>query len=179
MAVNLNGAASAPFSFKSVLHVGCGGDPLPEWMLGAIETRLDIDKRHNPHIVADMTHMGEIGRFDAVICQHSLEHLSPYEVDKALSEFSRVLKPKGVAYIIVPDLEDVKATDEVLYVSPSGPITGLDMIYGCQRLVESMPYMQHKTGFTAKMLEKAMRKHFSHVVTSRMNHYNLLGIGIR
>lgn len=161
---------------KSLLHVGCGGDPKPEWATEYTEIRLDIDGSHNPHIVASMTDMGEIGEFDAIYCAHALEHLTPADGDKALSEFIRVLKPGGFAMMLVPDLEDVKATDEVILQAPCGPITGLDMIYG----LRDMPFMAHQTGFVKATLDKVLKKAgFSKWSTSRLSNYNLIGVGVK
>jgi len=111
----------------AILHVGCGHEPLPPWFQGAVETRLDIDPRCEPDVVASMTDLGDIGPFDVVFSSHSLEHLAPHDVGVALGEFRRVLKPGGRLVVIVPDLEDVRPTEDVLYVSPAGPIAGIDM----------------------------------------------------
>lgn len=161
----------------SLLHVGCGGDPAPEWVDGYDETRLDIDPTHQPDIVASMTDMGDIGQFDAILCSHSLEHLMPHEVAKALSEFVRVLRPGGFAIVLVPDLEGVEATEEVLFDAPCGPISGLDLMYGLRALLPSMPHMAHRTGFVAKTLESALRAAgFSKTETKRLPNYNLMAV---
>lgn len=164
-----------------LLHVGCGGAPIPEWANGRFtEVRLDVDATHSPDIVASMTAMGDIGQFDAIHCCHALEHLHAYEVDKALAEFLRVLKPGGYAVIFVPDLEDVKATEDVLYTAPCGPMAGLDLIYGLRTLVEHMPYMAHKTGFTSKTMTAVLQKAgFGGVHTRRLQEYNLMAIAIK
>lgn len=151
---------------------------MPEWLEGADETRLDIDPQHQPHIVASMTALGDIGTFDIVICQHALEHLAAHEVDTAIGEFRRVLNPGGFAYIVVPDLEGVAATEEVLFVSPAGPITGIDLIYGFRPMIQAMPHMQHRCGFIAPTLRKALAAHFERVETKRIGCHNLLGVGI-
>ena len=173
-------AAPFPGPPGHVLHVGCGGDSLPDWLGGSAETRLDINPAHSPDIVASMTDMGEIGEYDAVFCSHCLEHIHGYEVAGALAEFHRVLRPGGHALIVVPDLEDVKPTDEALYVSPAGPITGLDLIYGKQELVEHMPHMAHNTGFTAATLASALESAgFEPVAVSRISAFNLFGAGAK
>jgi predicted SAM-dependent methyltransferase len=41
---------------------------------------------------------------DGVFCSHTLEHLSSQDVDRALQEALRILKPGGVFRIVVPDL---------------------------------------------------------------------------
>ena len=165
----------------SLLHVGCGNESLPVWMDGFTETRLDINKASSPDIVASMLDMGDIGEYDVIYCSHALEHLSPFEVPVAISEFLRLLKPGGYAMVFVPDLEDVKATEDVVLESPSGPITGLDMIYGyAKALREGNHYMAHKCGFVSDTLKNAfINGGFSTVKTQRIVPFNLMAIAIK
>lgn len=165
---------------KSILHVGCGSDSLPNWLQGFNETRLDIDERVNPDIVASMTDIGDIGQFDAVLCVHALEHLHQHEVGTALSEFMRVLKPGGHAIVFVPDLEDVRPTEDVLYTSSAGEVTGLDLIYGMRSAISEFPHMAHKTGFTSATLEQAITAAgFKSATVKRLDNYNMMGVGIK
>ncbi len=141
-----------------VLHAGCGGNTLPDWLPATEEVRLDADPAVHPHVVAPITDMGAIGPFDALYCSHVLEHVWPHEVPIALAEFRRVLKPGKPAFIVVPNLEGVPCDDTVMYETPSaGPITGRDMYYGHAGLVEHNPFMAHRTGFTKRTLEAALR----------------------
>lgn len=141
-----------------ILHVGPGNMALPPWLPPAEEVRLDIDPTFGPHIVADMCDMGEIGQFGFIYSCHNLEHLYPHDVPKALAEFYRVLVPGGLAIISVPDLEGIQPTEDVLYVSPRGPVTGLDMIYGMREALEGEPHMAHHTGFIKATLRQALEK---------------------
>ena len=160
------------------LCVGAGGDDRREWNEGCELTVLDIDPQCKPDIVADMCDMGEVGEFDFVQSVHSLEHLYPHDVDRALKEFLRVLKPGGVALIFVPDLEDVRPTMEILYESPSGPICGLDMFYGKKSFVKNSLYMSHHTGFIADTLQRCMEKAgFVEVNVKRLDNHSLFGAG--
>lgn len=135
---------------------------------------------HQPHFVADMTTMGAIGAYEMVLCAHALEHLFLCDANKALTEFHRVLTPGGCAIVFVPDLEGVQPTEEVLYVSPAGPVSGLDLIYGFRPLVVTNSHMQHRTGFIRRTLEQAMRQSgFERVVTRRLEQYNLMGVGVK
>lgn len=164
----------------SVLHVGCGGDPLPAWLAGYTEQRLDIDPRWNPDILASMTDMGDIGPFQALYSSHSLEHLYPQDVPKALSEFYRVLEPGGFAVVFVPDLEGVELTEDVLFVSPAGPITGLDLHYGFRDVLDEMPHMAHRTRFVRETLHQAMTDAgFSPVEVRRLDNHNLIAAGVK
>ena len=44
------------------------------------------------------------GAVDGVYCSHILEHLASEDVDYALVETMRILKPGGVFRLVVPDL---------------------------------------------------------------------------
>lgn len=166
---------------RKVLHVGCGGEKLPPQVFdGFTEVRLDIDEGCNPDIVASMVDLGEIGSFAAVYSCHSLEHLHPHDVAKALLEFKRVLEDGGYALIIVPDLENVRPTHEVVYQSEAGPITGHDMYYGCARMSIDKPYMRHQCGFVAQTLKDALQAAgFSRCETKTVNGWNLMGLAVK
>lgn len=167
--------ARAPDRYR-VLHAGSGGDTLPPWLDGD-QVRLDIDPATGPDVVASMTDMGDVGQFDVVYCSHALEHLHPHEVGTALAEFRRVLVPGGKAVVVVPDLEDVRPTDDVLYVCPAGPVCGLDLFYGMRPLLAARPHMAHRTGFVRDTLAAALRAAgFSEVLTRRVPDFNLLAI---
>lgn len=156
---------------RTFLHVGCGAKRknrttaafnTPEWR----EIRLDIDPRVQPDVVGTMTDMAAVasGSVDAVFSSHNIEHLYPHEVPVALREFLRVLNDDGVAVITCPDLQSVCALvardrlTEPAYVSPAGPITPLDMLYGRgQALAGGNLYMAHRCGFTRKLLAESLR----------------------
>jgi SAM-dependent methyltransferase len=160
-------AEDAPIAARTVLNVGCGY-PLrqtlhrhfdgPEWR----EIRLDIDPRVRPDIICSITDMRPVasGSVDAVWSSHNLEHIHRHEVPAALGEFIRVLKPGGFLLLTLPDLQQVaelivadRLEDEA-YMSPSGPVTPLDMIFGhTPSLARGYAFMAHKTGFTSRSLE--------------------------
>lgn len=166
---------------KSVLIAGSGPERMPEWTVNGFEpVYLDIEPRNNPDIAASMTAMGEIGPYDIVFCCHALEHLYPHEVNRALVEFRRVLKPNGVAVILVPDLEGVRPDGKILEYPEAGPICGLHLFYGDMRQIEEFPYMAHHCGFIAETLLDALQQAgFWKCETSRMTNYNLLGVGLK
>ncbi|BBD07742.1 class I SAM-dependent methyltransferase [Desulfovibrio ferrophilus] len=167
---------------KYVLHVGCGVKKpgrlhsmftSSEWN----EVRLDINPMARPDLIASITDMRIVATasMDALYSSHNLEHLLPHEVTKALGEFQRVLKPKGMALIAVPDLQAAAALiaqdkpDQAIYTSPLGPVTPMDILYGHSKALErGNLFMLHKTGFTASSLGKALRiSGFSKVEVTR------------
>lgn len=170
----------APVSAGAILHAGCGTTPLPDWLDGT-ETRLDIDGRHAPDIVASMTRLGDIGPYDFVYCSHALEHLYPHDALAALREFRRVLREGGAAFVCVPNLEGIQPTFDTVYTTASGQaITGFHMFYGDIEMIEATPFMAHRSGFVASTLENAFQAAgFSHVTVNGHSGFNLIGLGIK
>lgn len=160
-----------------VLHVGCGRATLPDIYNTFDEVRLDIDPDVNPDVVASMTQLGEIGKFDSVYSSHNLEHLYPNEVPVALSEFRRVLEPNGFLIVLTPDIEGLTICGDVLYESEAGPITALDLIYGHRSEIPDNPNMAHHTGFTRDILQDELEAAgFEFVVVGRGSLYSLWAI---
>lgn len=182
----------SPQDIRKLLHVGCGPatqaqahpafrDPR-QWA----ETRLDIDPGANPDIVASMTDMSVVGdaQFDAIFSSHNLEHLYPHEVPTALAEFRRVLKPTGVALVMVPDLQRVgelvaaNGLEDPAYRSPAGPICPIDMLYGFRKsLAEGNLFMAHRMGFTRKTLSQYFLRAGFAAVTAQRDGFDLFALG--
>ncbi len=151
---------------RTLLNAGCGTagrERLPECFQGPdwTEIRLDIDPQVRPDILGQVTRMELIddASMDAVWSSHNLEHLESHEVPRALAEIRRILKPEGFVMITLPDLEQIAQLvteaklEQILYQSPAGPITPLDMLFGHQAsLAKGNKYMAHRTGFTADRL---------------------------
>lgn len=154
-----------------LLHVGCGskhkdrttaGFNMSNWS----EIRLDIDPNVSPDVIGTITDMKNVddSSVNAVFSSHNIEHLYPHEVPVALSEFHRVLTDDGFVVITCPDLRSVCALiadDKLLdpaYVSPAGPITPLDILYGHRPpMAQGNLYMAHRCGFTQKVLVGTLR----------------------
>ncbi len=172
-----------------MLHVGCGPT------IGALssifrslggdwrEVRLDIDPAVRPDIIGSITDMEMVadGTMDAVYSSHNVEHLYPHEVPLALAEFFRVLKPGGFVNVATPDLEQVAlqllngGLESAAYMSPAGPISPLDMLYGLRSSVAAgNHYMAHRTGFTPDSLHQALiRAGFAKVTVVKDKFFSL------
>jgi ubiquinone/menaquinone biosynthesis C-methylase UbiE len=170
-----------PVANKTFLHVGCGPKQQhqrPQGFGGSdwAELRLDIDARVLPDIIGSMTNMSAVpdAAVDALYSSHNIEHLYPHEVPVALAEFLRVLKPAGFVVITCPDLRAVCALvandklTEAAYISPAGPITPLDILYGHRPpMAHGNLYMAHHCGFTEKVLSATLHHAgFASVVTA-------------
>jgi len=170
---------------KKFLHVGCGPKHKDRTTLGFstsswTELRLDIDPSVQPDIIGTMTDMSAVApaSVDAVFSSHNIEHLYPHEVPLALAEFKRVLLPTGFVVITCPDLQSVCALvaqdklTEPAYVSPAGPITPLDILYGHRPpMARGNLYMAHRCGFTKKVLTGTLQAAgFAAVAARRREH---------
>lgn len=163
---------SIPTDRKVVLHVGCGRpheESLhprfrgPDWH----ELRLDIDPEVQPDVVASIVDMSKVpsDSVDAIWSSHNLEHVYAHEVPLVLRGFFRVLRPGGEILITLPDLQAVAKyvssgnLEETVYVSPAGPISSLDMIFGHGASVRGgNDFMAHRTGFSARTLGSKLRE---------------------
>jgi ubiquinone/menaquinone biosynthesis C-methylase UbiE len=161
---------------RVVLIAGCGEEGQQWVQQGWSVVRLDIDPRTNPDIVGDMTNLGDVGPFDAIACNNALEHLYPHEVNKALGEFYRVLNKGGNVIICVPDLQDIKATEDLI---PEIGMCGLHLMYGDAALIEEFPHMAHHSGFVEETLRRVMENAGFQVTTQRLPCHQLMGIGTK
>ena len=148
------------------------------------EVRLDIDARVSPDLVGSVTDMRSFAAdatFDAIWSSHNVEHLHAHEVGPAFGEFRRVLRPDGFALITCPDLQVIAGLiaegrgETVVYTSPAGPITPLDMLYGHAASIGAGNYfMSHNTGFTTDRIGRALLDAgFSEVRAAKGAHYDI------
>jgi predicted SAM-dependent methyltransferase len=171
---------------RRVLNIGSGPKSIRKANAlfdpaGWQEIRMDVDPAVRPDVVGSMTDMHihfRTQRFDAVWSSHSLEHLHSHEIPVALKEFRRVLKDDGFALITCPDLETVMTlflehgSDHVVYRSPAGPITPLDMMFGHSRSIAAgAVHMAHRSGLTADRLSGLLLEAgFAEAITKRRDY---------
>jgi SAM-dependent methyltransferase len=104
------------------LNVGCGNQRKPGW--------IGIDKVQTPavDIVRDLARglPFEDSSVDEIYCDNVLEHIGPPEdFVFVLNEFYRVLKPGGLATIIVPDARSQGAWQDPTHVRAFVPRSAL------------------------------------------------------
>lgn len=124
------------------LHLGCGNDPIA----GVINCDL-----HSPHADrrVDATDLSvfDDASINLIEHHHMIEHLSVAELNRALAETARVLRPGGFLVVSAPDLERV--IDEWRSMAENDRWDyGIKMLYGSQE----HDGMFHKNGFTPSRL---------------------------
>ena len=151
---------------KKVLNVGGNNRniKLPPIYDNWTSVLLDIDPTGKPDVLCDARKLTQLSaaEYDAVYCSHNLEHYFRHDVAKVLAGFLHVMKDDAFVHIRVPDIAEVMRMavekhldiDDLLYTSPSGPITVRDVIYGFGMEIErsGSDFYAHKTGFTIKSL---------------------------
>jgi SAM-dependent methyltransferase len=178
---------------KKVLNVGGSSKkiPLPPQYAGFEHLMLDIDPKASPDILCDARNLVtfDAAQFDAVYCSHNLEHYYRHDVPKVLAGFLHVLTHNGFAHIMVPDLNEVMRDtlargldiDDVLYLSPLGPIKVFDVLYGLSAEIEQsgQDFFAHKTGFTLKSLLNALRRAGFSALFGNTAHYEISVIAFK
>jgi hypothetical protein len=156
----------------AVLNVGGGTKSIaiPAHYKGWRHLLLDVDPRGAPDIVCDARTLVSqtAAQFDAVYCSHNLEHYYWHDALIVLRGFRHVLKEHGFVEITVPDLDCVMryavthglGLDDVLYQSPAGAISVIDVIYGFRREIERsrLDFFAHKTGFSPTSLRSTLER---------------------
>jgi predicted SAM-dependent methyltransferase len=87
---------------SDLLHLGCGARRIQGWLnVDLVNSDFDIDLAGGRLPWKDKS-------FQAIVAQHVVEHLDLLdELVPILSEFRRVLKPKGQIWVSSPDLEKI------------------------------------------------------------------------
>lgn len=161
---NLSDQLHIDKNIKSVLNVGSGPSTIVNaWLADDLvdlkEYRLDVDKKYNPDICADVTNLSGIDSeiVDVVYTSHMIEHLDYFKVIPVIKDFIRMTKPGGHVRIVVPNLQSIASKIMegdmlgTIYESPAGPISALDILFGHRASVlRGQDFMRHKTGFTKK-----------------------------
>ena len=85
------------------LHLGCGNRHIPGFY--------HVDYMDYPHVdrrgpVEDLSFLADDSA-ELIYASHILEHFGRYEVEHVLKEWHRVLKPRGVLRLAVPDFRAV------------------------------------------------------------------------
>lgn len=88
---------------KKLLNMGCGSSYHSDWI------NIDINSSNKDVIECNIINglPFENATIDVIYSSHVIEHLKENELDNVMKEINRVLKPKGILRLAVPDLEGI------------------------------------------------------------------------
>lgn len=177
---------------KHALSVGGGSSrELPPVFAGYQCHVLDIDPAVEPDVQCDALEMHTLEgeSYEGVFCSHNLEHFYAHDVPKVLAGFIHVLKPGGIAQIIVPNLNGLFESmrqhnldiGDVWYRTGSGnAVTFHDVLYGWNAAMSGGNlFYAHKCGFTAETLGRAMKDSGFTDIHLWVDTYNLYARGTK
>jgi predicted SAM-dependent methyltransferase len=126
------------------LHIG-GHVSAPGWKI------LDIEARDEVNYVGEAHNLSRFddGEWDSVYVSHVLEHLDYSFTQEAIREWYRVLRPGGVLFVSVPDMDTLCR----LYLDKSIPLQRKMTIIHHMFGGHSGPYDYHFMCFDYEMLK--------------------------
>jgi predicted SAM-dependent methyltransferase len=141
---------SSPVASPLRLHIG-GWDVRPGWKI------MDIQARPGTDYIGHATDLSAFatGSVAEIYASHIYEHLDyTSEVDRALAEACRVLKPGGLIRIGVPDMEVLARLLLDKKLPPVAHYSVMRMMFGGQ--ADAHDY--HKVGFTFEILKEFLNR---------------------
>lgn len=136
------------------INVGCGEKRLRGYI------GVDVVARGAADIVAPAHAIPlDDGVADEVLAIHLLEHMYPWEAEKALTEWKRLLKPGGKLMLELPNLK--KCIENILSGFQKDGKHPDQMgwwgLFGDGRSEDS--YMMHRYGYTPASLTELLQRH--------------------
>jgi predicted SAM-dependent methyltransferase len=94
--------------------------------------------------------------YNGIITEHTVEHLTPYDATRLFKEFHRIIRPGGVARIIVPDLE--KYIRFYIQDANNEQVTNEFAAFdnGCEAIWNLTQNWEHVSCWDYKMLSKCL-----------------------
>lgn len=155
------------------ISVGCGRHTLPDWFC--------IDVQQNPQATRPLDMVSDIKKIDLpdacasmLIAIHIFEHLYRWECDDTLQEWRRLLRPKGMLVLEMPDL--MKCCRNVLE-GRRGPKHedqfGMWGLYGDPGTED--PLMTHRWGWTFKSVKPLLEKNGFYDLNEKPTQWHMNG----
>lgn len=119
---------------------------------------LNIQPGENVDHVGDVRDLSRFAdqTFDMVYASHTLEHLGYRgDLQKALAEVARILRPGGRLFVSVPDLAILSWTFAQPEMSDENRYLIMSMMYGAQRDAHDFHYVGLWDGYLADLLSGA------------------------
>jgi predicted SAM-dependent methyltransferase len=129
------------------LHIGCGNKYLPGFK------HMDAMSGNHIDYVCDARHLTMIDTdsVNEIYACHILEHVGREDVLEVLKEWNRVLKPKGIIRIAVPDFESIVKE----YIKNPDLSKYLGLLYGGQNYEYNFHYITFDFSYMKNLLQQA------------------------
>jgi len=137
------------------IHLGCGKKYLPGFI------HIDIDKHSHIDYESkiDNLPMFKNNSVELIYTCHAFEYYDREQAKKVLKEWLRILKPKGILRIAVPNFEKIvevyKKYNDLDHQGILGPLFGKWKINSENKKSE---YIYHKTVYDFKSLKNILEK---------------------
>lgn len=137
---------------ENVLELGGGDNPLRDANGGRITTNMDIRSGENIDIVHSMDIFPwpiENESYGEIFAKYVLEHLSWHDIERAISEIFRILKPGGKGIFFIPN-----TFEQCKKIVEQGINKGtVELLFGSQEFIPR--YIgAHKIGFSPQYIKK-------------------------
>lgn len=152
------------------INVGCGEKRLPGYI------GVDVVARGAADIVAPAHAIPlDDGVADEVLAIHLLEHMYPWEAEKAITEWKRLLKPGGKLMLELPNLK--KCIENILSGFQKDGKHPDQMgwwgLFGDGRSEDA--YMMHRYGYTPQSLADVLHRHGFTEITEKPTQFHRTG----
>jgi len=135
------------------INLGCGKNYIPGFVHVDLDDYPHIDHRSN---VRDLSFFSD-NSSDLIYASHLLEYFNREEIKSVLKEWCRVLKPKGILRIAVPDFEAiVKVSQKYQDLDHQGILGPLYGRCHINPLGKKIDIFYHKTIYDFKSLKKIL-----------------------
>lgn len=130
------------------LHLGCGKRFLQGY------THIDIIDYDHVDYVSDVSNLSFLGDESCgeIYASHILEHIKRPDIERVLTEWSRILEPGGILRLAVPDFDSV-----LEYINERGP-TSLEAMQGLLYGGQTHDYNFHHSCFNFATLESFLKR---------------------
>jgi len=135
-----------------MVNIGCGSTFDSRWL------NLDLVPMNSEVYLIDASKPLPLpdASVDVVYASHLLEHLAPHEVPSFLKDLHRILKPKGIVRIVVPDLEQL-AKEYINSLELARQGNRHDHLYYEWMVVELLDQMVRQTADGGEMIRYLLR----------------------
>lgn len=159
------------------INLACGRTPITGWF--NVDLISNPMAKRPPDLLCDIKKIPlPDGCADTVMGIHCFEHLWPWDCGPALDEWSRLLVPKGLLILEMPDL--LKCCRAILYGKTDAKYKdqlGLFGLFGDYNTKD--PLMMHRFSWTFTSIKPLLEAHGYYQIVEKQTEFHSVGRDIR